>query len=368
MKITNCTTKKEINDFLAFNIEHYKSSQLFVNPLLIALKKTFDIHKNPFWKQNYFAFFLLTNDNKSIGRIACIINKKESNKIANFGFLECIDDFNASKLLFESAENFAKNNNCTSISGPYNPSINYELGILTSGFDKKPFFMMSYNFAFYDDLIKYNNYKKEQDFDSYLLNTQTFNDSKKLNTICSKYYKCKNLEIRNVDLKNIDSELKILFEIYNNAFQNHFGFIPFEIEEFMFMGRDMAQIVNPKFLKIVFWKSQPAGFLLALPNINEVLEKIKNGKLFPFGIFKFLYFKNKVKSLRIINVAIHHKFVHLGLGAILYKSIYEEMKSKKIMNAQLSWIAESNNDMQKIVAELGAKKENIYRIYEKKLV
>ena len=158
-----------------------------------------------------------------------------------------------------------------------------------------------------------------------------------------------------------------MFDIYNDAFLHHFGFVAFEKEEFKFMSKDMLQIINPKFLKILYLDNEPVAFILALPNLNKILKKLKNGKLFPFGILQFLFMKSSIDEVRVINVAVKQKYQHLGLGAVLYYAIFEEMKRHQYKIGQLSWVAEDNQAMIKAIEQLGATKENTYSVYQKAL-
>ncbi|MCU0439665.1 MAG: GNAT family N-acetyltransferase [Raineya sp.] len=359
-------TTKEIEIFYRFNEEHYKNHPQYIFPLKLSLEATFDIQKNPFWKTVHFAFFLYQKNRKNIGRIAVMVSKENPQK-ATFGFFECIEDQQVAQALFEAAENFAKNYNCQSISGTYNPSINYELGILVDSFEREPFFMMSYNYTYYDSLIKACGYEKEQDFYSFLLPTQKFSENDKFLRVRKKLNSHQHISLRNLNTNKILEETNIIFDIYNDAFLHHFGFVPFEYDEFRYMSKDMLEILNPKFLKIVFVDNQPAGFILALPNLNKAIKTLKNGSLFSWQIFEFLWLKNQIKEVRVINVAIKQKYQHLGLGSLLYHAIYEEMKAHHYHLGQLSWVSESNQQMLKALHQLGATQESTYRVYQKRI-
>jgi len=56
------------------------------------------------------------------------------------------------------------------------------------------------------------------------------------------------------------------------------------------------------------------GFSITLPNINEIMERIPDGKLLPTGIFKLLTGLKKIKTVRVIILGVVKEFQHLGLG------------------------------------------------------
>ena len=352
-----------LKKFYTFNLTHYKNSNKFIHPLQVSLKDTFDIKNNPYWLTVNYKFFIAKKDRKPVGRIA-VMAPKNNLQQAHFGFFECTNDLTVARQLFEKAEKTSIDWGCKHLNGPFNPSLNYELGVLTEGFQNEPFFMMTYN---YEDLIKKCGYHPEEKFYSYLLETKNFIEHSKLLRVANTLKNNPEIIIRNVNLKNFEAEARAIFKIYNDAFKGHFGFVPFEQKEFLFMAKDMKQIINPSLLKLVFWNNEPVVFILTLPNLNEVLKRIKKGQLFPTGILKLLYFKNKISSVRVVNAAIKQKYQHSGLGALMYYSIFQEIKKLNLKTGQLSWIAESNKTMLKIVEELGAVKENTYAIYKKDL-
>jgi ribosomal protein S18 acetylase RimI-like enzyme len=108
-------------------------------------------------------------------------------------------------------------------------------------------------------------------------------------------------------------------------------------------------------------------FLLCLPNLNELLVKMRSGKLFPFNFIKILTRKKKIKSARVITVAVKKAYQHLGIGSLLYPEIMKRGIQCNYTTSELSWVAEDNDVMKQIAAGLCADRYKTYRLYVRQL-
>jgi len=362
---------KEMRAFIEFPYILYKNEPNWVAPLRLSQNSLFDFKNNPFWKTGEHCFFLAMDAGKIVGRISAILhndyNRNQETFTGFFGFLEAVDDEKVFFGLLNAAEQWLKVRGCKKIIGPVNPSINYEVATLINGFDLPPKLMMTYNFSYYPKNIEACGYSKEMDFFAYYTGKDAPTISAKADRIIELTRKKYKLKVRPVQKKNFKSELSILHSIYNDAFSSHYGFVPMSKEEFEFMGKDMAQIVDEDFLLIAEYNDEPIGFILALPDYNEVFRHLRNGKLFPFGWLKFLYYRKKIKSIRILTIAIKEKYRHLGIGAYLYREILRQTELKGILHGEMSWVAENNVQMNKAAVEMGAVLNKKYRLFQKRL-
>jgi GNAT superfamily N-acetyltransferase len=98
-----------------------------------------------------------------------------------------------------------------------------------------------------------------------------------------------------------------------------------------------------------------------------VFIKIKDGKLFPTGIFKLLSGKKKIRSARVITIAVKKKYQYLGIGALLYPEIMERGRKLNYQEGELSWVVEDNIMMNQVTKDLSAVPYKTYRLYSKKI-
>lgn len=366
IEIVPVDNKKQQNQFVDFLYKLNESDKYWVPPLRISEKANIDTKGHPSYKNVLAHFYLAKNQNKTVGRIASIFNK--TNNKGYFGFLQAVKDQAVFNALFKQVEKDLSAHNCDSITGPVNPSINYEMGVLVDGFESPPFLMLAHNHRYYDDLIKASGFEKAKDFYSFYANSKDVVLPKKIarvkETIQARY----NVKLHNPDMSKFPDEVKKIEEIYNNAMSEHWGFVPMGSAEFQHLANDLKQIIDPKMVFIAEINNEPIGFMMGLPNVNEVFKKIKNGKLFPTGIFKLLYYRNKVKGLRVITLGIKKNYQPLGIGSVMYYHIILNFLNSNYENVEHSWVMEDNVPVIKISELIGLNRYKTYRVYQKKLI
>ncbi|MEO6219991.1 MAG: GNAT family N-acetyltransferase [Ginsengibacter sp.] len=366
--ISNVNTDKSLKRFIHFPYLLNKNNSNWVPPLLLTQKLLFNTNYL-FWERNPYQFLLAYKNEKCVGRLAAFVNLSHNSfhnsRQGCFGFLEAENDVEIFKGLLNAAENFATQNNCNEITGPLNPDLHNELGVLTDGFETPPYFMLTHNYNYYDEQIKRCGYQKLKDFYSYKLDASQYVPTEKMKRVVSFLQSRHKIKIRNAAMKFFNKELDILYTIYNDAFIGHWGFTPIQKDEFTLLAKDMKRVIDPRLVLIAEMNKEPIAFLLCIPNFNEVFIKIKNGKLFPTGIFKFLSGKKKIKSARVITVAVRKKYQYLGVGALLYKEIMKTALQLNYHESELSWVVEDNFMMNKVAQDLTANPYKTYRLYSK---
>ncbi|GAH12317.1 unnamed protein product, partial [marine sediment metagenome] len=104
--------------------------------------------------------------------------------------------------------------------------------------------------------------------------------------------------VRAVDMKNLERESEKVRKIYDKAWSENWGATPLTDEEVKNMEKELKLIIDPELVFIAEYKGEPAGFLMAFPDMNQAI-KLANGRLLPFGLLKILWHRHKIKSLRI---------------------------------------------------------------------
>jgi GNAT superfamily N-acetyltransferase len=317
-------------------------------------------------------YFLALRNGKPVGRICGIVNDLHNEfheeKAGFFGFFDCENDPETAEALLRSAEEYVRGEGMDLIRGPMNFSTNDEVGLLIEGFDSLPAFMMTYNPPYYIPLYEKLGLKKAEDLIAFYLDDSRPISERWLN-IVEKMRARSRIKIRNIRMNKFESELEIVRTIYNSAWSKNWGFVPMTEAEFQHTADDFKKLVDPELVFIAFVDDEPAGFILGLPDYNPVFKKM-NGKLFPTGIFKFLYYtkiKRIMSGLRVITMGVVHKYQKLGLDAIFFVEIYNAGRRRGYNCAELSWILESNTMMVKAAENMGARPYKKYRTYEKPL-
>ncbi len=371
IEVRTVSSKKDLMQFIKLPWKIYQNDPHWVPPLILDRKNLLDKKKNPFYTHAEMEMFLAYKNNELVGRIAAITNENHNkfhqDKVGFFGFFESTDDKDVSDALFAKSEKWLRERDKDTVWGPMNPSTNDEAGLLIKGFDSPPYVMMGHNPEYYGNLIESQGYEKVKDLYDWLLDIRGMKIPEKIQRLADMSLKKYDLTIRNIDIKNMTRDIQFIREIYNDAWSRNWGFVPFTDEEIDHLGADLKQIVIEEFVLLAFKDDRPIGFLLCIPNINEILIKNRSGRLFPTGIIKLLTGMKKIKTVRTITLGIVKDLQHIGLGTILYTENIKRAQKKNLDGGEMSWILEDNEAMNRPIEMLGSKLYKIYRIYQKKL-
>ena len=288
---------------------------------------------------------------------------------AFLAFFDCENDQQTADLLFNTAAKWLKDKGANQkLIGPVNFSTNEACGLLIEGFDSPPVLMMTYNYPYYADLIEKAGFVKQIDLIAWHWEGQNYDDrSVRLLNALQERLKRNNIIIRKINLKRFKEEAAKLRTVYNSAWDQNSGFVPLTDNEFDHLAKDLKLILDPDFALVAEQEGKIVGFGLALPNFNEVLIKVKRGRLLPTGIFKILMNKSKVKSIRIYALGVIDGYRKMGIEACLYGTIIKEYKAKGFTHAEAGWTLENNYLINEAIIAIKGDPYKKYRLYEKQL-
>ena len=367
------TTHRQFRDFIQLPYLLHSDNPNWVPPLQIMVKDSLNIKKNPFYAHAERVLWIAYRRNKPVGRIAFILNKKHNEfhrENAGFwGFFETENNIETASALFNEVEKWAMQKKLTILRGPMNPSMNHECGLQISAYDTKPFIMMTQNPSYYPNLIELMGHHKAKDLHAWLLSQDTISFHPRLLQQANSVFNLDEVTIRYLNKREYLSKLEQLFVIYNEAWEENWGFTPMSHQEFIHLCKEMKNILTSKSILIIEVKGEIAAFGIWIPDINQVLSKIHRGKLFPIGLLQLIWHtkinKKTINQGRIPLLGVLKKFRHLKLGALLYATFLKNLDLAGCRYTECSWILEDNRAMRTGLRLMNAKQYKTYRIYEK---
>lgn len=374
MQIIPVKTKKDLSRFIELPYRLYENDPHWIPPLKLERREFFDPKKNPYYENAEVALFLALDGDEPVGRISAQVNhlhnERYGEKTAHFGCFETVENDAVAASLLSTAETWAKARGMTKVTGPFTFSINEETGLLIDGFDKPPFPFMAHNPAYYAALIEKNGYAKIKDLVAWNYDAKrpVPEAAQQIADVVREY---PGLVLREVDLKNMDGELKIISDVFNSAWAKNWGFIPWTDSELKKMAKDMKMILEPKLALIAEVDGKPAAISISIPNYHEAIRDLK-GKLLPFGLFKMLYRLKikKPKSSRMCLLGIKKEFrndVLGGLSVLLYAEMHKRGAALGHWGGELSWTLEDNEKINTGISLMGGVPYKKYRVFEKNL-
>lgn len=372
LTVTPVTDKQTLNDFVNVPWTVFAADPQWVPPLKMERKDAL-APKHPVFKHLQWQGFVAYRDGRAVGRISAQIDRLHQERYADqtgfFGFLDALDDDAVFDALFAGAEDWLRNRGMRRARGPFGLNINQEVGLLVEGFETPPYFMMGHHLPYYGRQVERCGYAKAVDLFAYLISAH-FRPPQVMAALFERLRR--RVNIRALDPKRRDADLDVVCDIFNDAWSENWGFVPFTHEEFRAIGHEMLMLIPPDFIQIAEMDGEAVAFIVLLPNVNEVIADL-NGELWPFGWAKLIK-RLKLgypRTARIPLMGVRSKFHHTRLGPGLALSVVEALREpglrKGIKEVEMSWILESNDAMKNIIDILGGRQSKRYRLYEKVL-
>jgi hypothetical protein len=180
------------------------------------------------------------------------------------------------------------------------------------------------------------------------------------------------VKIRTIRKKDIDQELRLIIDIWEDAWHENWGHVsmtPAEVKTFV---ETMNYVIVEDLALIAEIDGEPAAMCFAIPNINEAARDLR-GKLFPFGFVKFLWrmFVTKPTTSRLILLGVKEKFRKQRQYGYLPMALVHEVKTRGerigCKWGELGWTLETNAPVNVMIKAVGGEKYKTYRVYEKAL-
>jgi hypothetical protein len=251
--------------------------------------------------------------------------------------------------------------------GPMNFSVNEECGMLVDGFNTPPYLMMTHHLTYYEKLLLGAGFHKAKDLYAYFF--QVTDMPQKIEKAAQYVMKRNRFTIRSLsrNKKQQQADIKIIFNIYRQAWQYNWGAVPLTEGELDHLVKTLLPLIEPDLVLIAEADGVPVGFSLAMPNYNEVL-KVMKGRLNPITAVKAWLKSKRITTARVITMGVVKEYQNKGIDLAMHYYSFKFGIPRGIKEAEFSWVLEDNTMMNREAEMLGAKIYKTYRIYDKEIV
>lgn len=353
------------------NREHHPSEH-WVPPLLMDRRDYLNPDKNPFFEHVQAAFWVARVGGRDVARVAAVIDadyiKFHGEQTGYLGMFECPDDPALARQLIDRAASWLKERGMTRMIGPLELSTNYISGVLVDAFDRDPGINMPYNPPYYDRLLKDCGMTKAKDLLHWGLDPKQ-PVPERVVRVADKMAERRGVKIRTMSFADWDAEVLRTLEIYNDAWEKNWGFVPIGEKEYLHIAKDLKMVLHPDFAILAEVGGQPAAFVLTVQNVNPIMKKL-DGKLFPFGIFRLLWdmkVRPKITSGRLILLGIKSQFRGQGIDSLLFLATHRAAVKQGWTAGEIGWTLEDNFKVNSAIKSMGGFQIATYRVYGKDL-
>lgn len=368
---------KAMSEFLALPARLYQSFPEYIPPLMLDRRGVLDPQKAPFFEHGEAQYWLARRDGNAVGRISAQIDHAQPGgdftEAGLIGCLDTIDDVDVVRALLSVAEAALREKGCASAMGPLTLSMNTEPGLMIQGQDEPPMIGTSWHPAYIAEHLDACGYRYAKDLHYWRIAT----DSKAFQALRDRpkiQGRLKGYTIRKLDLKNIAKEAQIIREVYNDAWQNNWGFVPLTDADLNAMSTDLKPYMRPEWGAIIERNGKAVGVAVLVPNLYEITSDLGSNPS-PWGWIKLLWRTvfHKFTSGRIIVLGVRSEIKHTVGGAVVAMSLVEKLLDElttyqpRSAWVEAGWVLEDNTALVRLLEQFGFARTRTFRIMRKNI-
>lgn len=351
----------------------YRGDPNWVAPLRFERRRFLDPRHNPYLAEAEVALWIACRGECAVGRISAQIHPRVQSAfgmpVAQFGFLEAEDDPQVFAALLGTAADWARAHGATALLGPFSFSINDECGLLIAGFDHPPAVMMGHARPYYARRVEEQGFVKARDLIAYdydLAAPLPPRAERVLGPVRS------NSRLRFRSLRRYAEDVRTVVEIFNDAWAENWGFVPFSPREMRHLAAELRPLVVRDLVCIAEVEGEPAAMAIAVPDLNAAIADF-GGRLLPLNWVRLLWRLRlrRPEAARLLLMGVRQRWRQTPLGAALAFGVIAALREGGLKHdfrrAELSWILEDNTAMRHMIEALGGVAYKTYRIYCKEL-
>ncbi|MBK5277497.1 MAG: hypothetical protein JJE09_01415 [Bacteroidia bacterium] len=363
MKIREVISSYDVQEFTLLPVRLYQNVPHWIRPLDKDVESVFDRDKNKAFRHGECIRWILTDDqNKTIGRVAAFINDKNSRKgndqpTGGMGFFECVENIEATFLLFDTCKHWLQSKGMEAMDGPINfGNRDRWWGLLADGFDRDPNYQCNYNFQYYKDFFEAYGFKTY--FNQYTFSRMVAEPlSPRLYEKAEMMKRDPDYEFRHLQKSEIIKLPEYLMNVYNKAWANRAENPELNLMQAKQIVKQMKPIMDEKLLYFGFYKGEPISFFLSLPEINQIFKYV-NGKLDLIGKLKFVWHTWRKTNRKAFGILFGVVPAHQGKGCdgamVLAGKYVLRDKYHRYDEYEMNWIGDFNPKMINVVEQVGA--------------
>lgn len=376
VEIRTVATRQQARDFVEVATIALSGNPRWVRPLDLEQSLMFNPLFSPFAKTNPIQRFVAYRDGRPAGRVAAIENRehlaKHKDQTGHFGFFDCIDDADVARALMDAAEAWLSSRGLKKISGPFNASVNHEIGMLVHGFDEPHVVRTNYAPPHYAKHLETLGYRKAMDVQARRIDVRHSADFVTRVRRATTRRPVSGLTIRKLRYRDWRSSFVQLLKLYNETWAENWNAVPLSEQEAKAIADLMMPMVKPGWIEIAEIHGEPVALLAMIPDVNEALDGL-NGKLMPFGWMRLIsrIHASGTRRARIPLFGIAPRWRARADGALagwhLVANAIETGARNGIDTIEMSWMLETNRAVLLVAGKFEKSPYRVFRIFEKDL-
>ena len=375
IKIRKVSTKKELKQFVQFYYDLYRGNDNAVPYLYSDEMSTLRSDKNPSFECCEAQYFLAYKDEKIVGRVAAIINRRANERWnchqVRFGWFDFIDDMEVSTALLNAVEEWGRECGMTEIAGPLGFIDTDREGMLVEGFDDLSTMYVNYNYPYYPKhMEQMGGFRKDNDYLECKVKVPEVVPDKfaKITEMVRKRFGLRVHKFTRQELIREGYGHEV-FRLLNATYKDLYGFSELSETQVDKLVNDYIKIADLNLVTAIMDGDKMVGFGITFPSFSRALQKTRDGRFLPFGWWHLLkilkWHKTPIVDLLLIGVLPEYR--SKGANALIFDDLIRQFQRYGFEWAETGPQMETNEGVLSQWQYLESKVVRRHRCYRKEL-
>ncbi len=361
----------DFDAFFAVPMAVYGAASPYVSPLRGDLARFLSTARNPLFRDegSALSFWTVHRRGKPVGRITAHVhgasNRLHGWRRGLFGYFDVADDPEAASALLATAEEWARARGLTEMVGAMNLTAMQQIGIVTDGFDERPYTDQVWSPPHVARLLAANGYEPTFGMTTFEVDLKTEEapvlGPKSLAIAADPAFAF--APIRRALIPQRMEEARV---ILNAAFARNPMFVPVSAEEFHFQARDMKWVMDPRISAVLHHNGIPVACIICIPDLNPMLRRMGSrlGLTAPWHLMR-----HRLTNRRAVLIfsGVVPEWQGRGVNPVVLRRVILAAQAARYATLGNTWIADVNGASLEQKRKAGARAMHRLHLFRKDL-
>ena len=323
------------------------------------VRRLLDARRNPALRRRTFRLLIVQRDGEAVGRCCVVFPPDGGERIALFGFFECIEDADAANILLTHVDRICRDAGMRGVHGPFSPTTANVSGVQLDGFERQTVLYEACSLPWYVSLLESNGYVIER-------RGRTWRNAQFPRNLAELAHRLPErptrFRLREFGLRDLKEGIGDCAAIFDVAFSGNWGHEPMPLDEYFFTAEFLLPAWRPGCFVLVYDGPHPVGALLCFPDINSAFRGTgRNPRL--LTLWRARQLAHRSRSLVTFATGLHPDYQNSSAAFLLSRHMITLGRGYEQMHT--TWITEGNTALERMAARFGLSPWKTFAVYRK---
>ena len=366
VRTRSLTSKDELQRYVEFGHDVYRDIPQWVPPdseHMVALLSG----NGGFGSDSQIQAFWVEEGERVLATVTAVAdvryNQRWNERLGHLLFFEALaDQDEAVATLMRATSEWFHARDCQAVRMSLLPGM--QLPITIDAYDDVPTVFHTYNPPYYHSYIKNAGFRTECGVVQYQI-AFTPELAARYRSMVERAEQS-GVGLRTWDFDRIEAENEIFTRLFNETFENHFGFFPLPAEVMSGLTVGLKDFLVADFTLFAEAEGTPVGFVYSLPDLNQAFHRLK-GKAIEENFEEFQQLLQTIDHGVLLIIGVKTSQRGRGVNLALAARSYLAMIERGYKTASYTVVMDDNWPSRRTAEKLGARVTRNFNVYRKEL-